>query len=152
MDLLDYFAQYGSWSWVIFGFILLAIELVVPGGVFVWLGMAAIATGLVSLILPIDFAWQWVLYGVLSLSGVVLWLKFGRKAMNSETDSPFLNKRAERFVGREAVLEEAISQGFGRVKMDDTTWRVSGKDMRKGTRVKIVGHDGVILKVEPVDN
>ena len=151
MDLLAFFEQYGPWSWIIGGLILLAIELVVPGGIFIWLGGAAIATGLIILVVPLDFAVQWVLYGALSLVGIVLWLKFGRKMINTKTDSPFLNKRAERFVGREAALEEAIDQGFGRVKMDDTTWRVSGADLPKGSRVKIIGHDGVVLKVEAVN-
>lgn len=150
MDILSFLAQYGAWSWIIGGLIILAIELIVPGGVFIWLGTAAITTGLVVLVLPIGFAVQWALYGVLALSGIILWLKFGRKAMNTKTDSPFLNKRTERFVGREAVLEDAIHQGFGRVKMDDTTWRVSGDDLPKGARVKIVGHEGVVLKVEVV--
>lgn len=151
MEILDFLAQYGAWSWIIGGLILLAVELVVPGGVFIWLGLAGIATGLAVLVFPIDFARQWVLYGVLSLVGIVAWLKFGRKVANTETDSPFLNKRAERFVGREAVLEEPLEQGFGRIKMDDTTWRISGADLPKGARVKIVGHEGVVLKVEAID-
>ncbi len=151
MDLVGFLAQYGAWSWIVGGLILLAIELIVPGGVFVWLGGAAIATGLVVLVLPIGFAMQWVIFGTLALIAIILWLKFGRKMLNTKTDSPFLNKRAERFVGREVVLEEAISGGFGRVKMDDTTWRVAGEDAPKGSKVKIIGHEGVILKVEAVN-
>lgn len=150
MDLIAFLGEYGPWSWIVGGMMLLAIELIVPGGVFVWLGGAAIATGLAVLVLPLGWPVQWALYGILTLVGIILWLKFGRRVANSETDSPFLNERAERFVGRETVLEDAIVQGFGRVKMDDTTWRVAGLDLPKGAKVKILGHDGAVLKVEEV--
>jgi hypothetical protein len=150
MDLIEFISQYGSWAWIVGGLILLAIEIFVPGGVFVWLGAAAIATGLFSFIIPMGWALQWALFGVLTIVGIVLWLKYGRKIINSETDSPFLNKRAKRFFGQKIVLEEAIIQGFGRVKLDDTTWRVAGKDLPKGTIVKVIDADGAILKVEKV--
>ncbi len=148
MNIIEFIEQYIPWSWIVGGLVLLAIELIVPGGVFVWLGLAAIITGLSILVFPISFAWQWVLFGILSIAGVAIWLKFGRRASNEITENPFLNRRAERLIGREVVLKEAINQGVGRVKIDDTTWRVAGPDLAKGKRVKIVGHDGAILRVE----
>ncbi len=148
MDLIAFIAEYGSWSWVVGGLILLAIELIVPGGVFVWLGGAAIATGLVTFLVPMNWPMQWAIYGVLCIVTIVLWLKYGKKAINTKTDNPFLNARAERLVGREASLKEPINQGFGSVKLDDTTWRVSGSDLPKDTMVKIIGYDGTVLKVE----
>lgn len=148
MDLIALLAEYGPWSWIVGGMVLLAIELVVPGGVFIWLGTAAITTGIVVLIQPIDWPIQWALFGILAIVGIVLWLKFGRKQLEVETDSPFLNRRAARFVGHEAVLEEPINEGIGRLKLDDTMWRISGPDLPVGTRIKVTGFEGAILKVE----
>ncbi len=150
MDLMAFIGEYGPWAWIVGGLILLAIELLAPGGIFVWLGSSAIVTGLISFLLPMGLPMQWAVYGMLCIVAIVLWLKYGRKAMNTKTDNPFLNKRAKRLVGRETVLKEAIEQGFGTVKMDDSVWRVSGIDLKQGTKVKISGYEGTILKVEEV--
>ena len=51
MDIIALVAQYGAWSWVVGGLVLLALELVVPGGIFLWLGgsvvVAIVGIGLV---------------------------------------------------------------------------------------------------------
>jgi len=39
--------------------------------------------------------------------------------------------------------------GRGSVHAGDTIWRVEGAALPAGTRVKIVGVDGTVLKVEP---
>ena len=43
LDLLEtLFLRHGAWSWMVLGFVLLALELVMPGFVLVWFGVAAI--------------------------------------------------------------------------------------------------------------
>lgn len=148
MDLIELVASYGAWSWVIGGIVLLALELVAPGGVLVWLGAAAIAVGIITLVQPISWPIQWVLYGVLSIASLVAWLNYARRSKGADSDRPFLNRRAARFVGQETVLEQAIVDGFGRVKLADTVWRVSGPDLPVGARIKIVGYDAAVLAVE----
>jgi membrane protein implicated in regulation of membrane protease activity len=148
MDLIALIAGYGAWSWIVAGLVLLALELVVPGGVLVWLGAAALVTGGLSMLLPIYWPLQFVLYGVLALLAIWLWLKSRRG--ETPTDSPYLNNRATRFVGQEAVLSEPIRGGFGRLALDDTTWRVAGPDLEAGQRVRIVKADGPVLTVEAV--
>ncbi len=39
--------------------------------------------------------------------------------------------------------------GRGSVSSGDTIWRVKGPELAAGTRVKVVGVDGTVLKVEP---
>ena len=148
MDLIALIAGYGAWSWIVAGLVLLALELVVPGGVLVWLGAAALVTGGLTMVLPIYWPLQFVLYGVLALVAVWLWLRLRRG--EAPTDNPFLNNRASRFIGQEAVLSEPIRGGFGRVALDDTTWRVAGPDLEAGQRVRIVRADGAVLTVEAV--
>lgn len=148
MDLIALIAGYGAWSWIVAGLVLLALELVVPGGVLVWLGAAALVTGGLSMLLPIYWPLQFVLYGVLALLAIWLWLKSRRG--ETPTDNPYLNNRASRFVGQEAVLSEPIRGGFGRLALDDTTWRVTGPDLEAGQRVRIVKADGPVLTVEAV--
>lgn len=150
MDLITILAEYGPWSWVVGGMVLLAIELLVPGGIFIWLGAAAIAVGLITLAQPIGWPMQWLLFGALTIASIVAWLNFSRRRKDDETDSPLLNRRAARFIGREVALKDAINDGFGRVELGDTVWRVSGPTLDAGTKVRITGADGAVLTVEPI--
>ncbi|MCF6326561.1 MAG: NfeD family protein [Devosiaceae bacterium] len=147
MDLLNLFAEYGAWSWIVGGLVLLAIELIAPGGVFVWLGGAAVLTGLFTLVnsaLPLPF--QFAIFGALSLLALMGWIAVRRRAL-SKTDSPFLNRRAERHMGKEGFLSEPIVGETGRMELGDSVWRVRGPELPVGHRVKIVGSDGALLEV-----
>jgi membrane protein implicated in regulation of membrane protease activity len=148
MQIVNLIAANAPWSWVIAGLIFLALELILPGGILVWLGVAGIVTGLMLLFQPLDWPWQWLIFGVLSLGSILVWLRYSR-SKPEKTDRPYLNRRADQLVGQEAVLERAIAQGFGRVILGDTVWRVSGPDLPKGQRVRIVGASGAVLAVEP---
>ena len=141
----------GAWSWVILGGILLAIEVMAPGTFFMWLGISAILVGLISFV--IDWAWQEqaIAFAILAVAAVALWWRFGRRHRQvlDETDQPFLNRRAEGFVGRVFTLEKPIVDGSGTVRIGDTIWRVTGPDCAAGSRVKIARAEGATLFVEP---
>jgi membrane protein implicated in regulation of membrane protease activity len=146
MQVVEFIAHNGAWSWVVAGLVLLALELVAPGGVLVWLGGAALVTGGAALFVSIYWPLQFVLFGVLALAAIWLWLR--TRKQDQPTDRPFLNRRAERFIGQEVVLDEPIHDGQGRVALGDTTWRVTGPDLAAGARVRVVDADGAVLKVE----
>ena len=149
MQIIDFIAANGPWSWIVAGLIFLALELVLPGGFLLWMGISGIITGLMTLFQPISWPLQWLIFGVLSLVAIGFWVRINR-SRPTVSDRPYLNRRADHFIGQEAVLEQAISQGFGRVVLGDTVWRVSGLDLPVGQRVRIVGSEGAVLKVEPV--
>ena len=149
MQVIDFIAAYGPWAWIVAGLALLALELIVPGGFLLWMAISGIITGLIVLLQPIGWPLQWLIFGVLSLVSIALWMRWNR-SRPTPTDRPYLNRRADQFIGQEAVLEQAIQQGFGRVVLGDTVWRVSGADLPVGQRVRIVGHEGAVLKVEAV--
>ena len=108
MVLLDLFVTYGPWAWIVTGLVLLALELVVPGGYFLWLGSAGIVTGLLAFIPGLTWPWQVSIFGVLAIAIVVGWSAITRNRKTESADNPFLNSRAERFVGHEAVIDEPI--------------------------------------------
>jgi len=147
MVLLDLFISYGPWAWFVTGLVLLALELVVPGGYFLWLGTAGIITGLLAFIGPITWPWQITIFGLLAIVIVVAWTLVTRNR-KGVTDNPFLNRRADRFIGHEAVIDEPIKDGFGRLALGDTIWRIAGPDLAAGQKVRVVGSDGAVLKVE----
>ena len=51
MEWLD--SNIAYWHWVVFGFLLAALEIFVPSFYMLWLGISAVAVGLLSWVLPI---------------------------------------------------------------------------------------------------
>ena len=49
MQVIDFIAAYGPWAWIVAGLVLLALELIVPGGFLLWMGISGIITGLIVL-------------------------------------------------------------------------------------------------------
>jgi len=149
MALIAFLAANAPWAWIIAGLILLALELTVPGGYLLWLGIAGLITGLVVLFEPIAWPLQWLLFGVLALVSIILWTRWSRSRAG-QSDRPYLNRRGDSFVGHEAVLEQPIAGGFGRLSLGDTIWRIAGPDMPAGQRIRIVGSEGAVLLVEAI--
>ena len=149
MEIIAFVAENGPWSWIIAGLVLLALEFVVPGGFLVWLGIAGILTGLITLFQPLPWAVQWVIFGALSLVSILVWLRFPRNRRPLGNDG-LLNRRTDRLIGHEAVLETPIRDGFGRLPLGDTIWRIAGPDLPAGQRIRVIGADGAVLRVEAV--
>ncbi len=136
------------WHWWILAGLLLIIELMVPAFFFLWLGIAAAATGLLVLVFPDQpVATQLVIFAVLSVLAVVAWRRY-REVSVPESDQPHLNRRGSQYVGREFTLGEAIVNGIGKIEVDDSTWRVRGPNLPAGSQVRVKGVDGVVLLVE----
>ena len=149
MVLFDLFVQYGPWAWFVLGLILLALELVLPGGWFLWLGAGGILTGVLAFIPGVTWPWQVTIFGMLALAVVIGWTMISRKRQ-PKSDRPMLNRRAEAFIGHEGVIDEPISNGSGRIKLGDTVWRVAGPDLAAGSRVRVIGADSNVLRVEAI--
>jgi len=136
------------WHWWAAGALLLVVELLAPGMYFLWMAEAALVTGALLWAVP-DLSWEWqlVTFSVLSVASIVL----ARKLLSRhpiDSDRPLLNRRAAQYVGRVFVLVEPIVNGAGRIRIDDSTWRVRGTDTPTGGRVRVVDADGVVLFVE----
>ena len=48
------------------------------------------------------------------------------------------------------VVEEAITNGIGKVRVEDTLWRARGSDASVGEQVRVIDIEGVTFQVEPV--
>ncbi|MEP9366437.1 NfeD family protein [Xanthobacter sp. VNH20] len=136
------------WSWFVIGGLLLLAEVFLPGVFLLWLGLAALATGGVALLMVLSWQAQVIVFAGLALMAVLIARQITPKP-DKASDRPFLNRRAEGYVGRVFRLEHAIQQGIGRVRIDDTIWRVEGPDLPVGAQVKVVAADGPVLRVEP---
>jgi membrane protein implicated in regulation of membrane protease activity len=138
------------WHWFILGISLMIAEALLPGSFLLWFGFGAVAAGLALLALP-NLAWQvqLVLFAVVSVGAIICWRRY--RAANPETSShPNLNQRGAQYVGRHFTLAEPIVDGFGRLHVDDTQWRIEGPDLPAGTPILVVGVDGIVLRIAAV--
>ncbi|PXA99696.1 hypothetical protein DMC47_02065 [Nostoc sp. 3335mG] len=146
MSLATLFFANAPWAWIVAGLVLLGLELVVPGGFLLWLGIAGMLTGLFVLFQPLDWPFQLLLFGTLALVSIVLWTRWSRNRRR-QSDRPYLNNRTDSYIGHEAVLADPITGGFGRLALGDTIWRISGPDLPAGQRIRITGSEGPVLRV-----
>ena len=139
---------FNYWTWWVLAGILVIVEMLMPGMVFLWLGIAAAVVGVIVLIVPgIDWPWQLVLFAGLSVVSAFL----GRSYLTRHpirTHDAKLNRRGTQYIGRHFVLAAPIENGVGKLNIDDTTWKVQGPDMPAGARVKVTGVENVVLIVE----
>jgi membrane protein implicated in regulation of membrane protease activity len=140
-------AQAGPWHWFLLAIALIILEVLSPAAFFMWL---AVAAGLVGLVLAVfsEMAWQFqlLLFAVLSVLSLIV----GRHYLKRHpiaTDEPTLNKRGHQYIGRVFTLDQPIENGVGKLRVDDTSWKIAGEDCLAGTRVTVTGVDGVVLLV-----
>lgn len=149
--LLEFASRLGAWSWWVVGVILLVLEIVAPGVFLFWIGLAAIATGALSLAFWGAAFWPWQVQSVVFVALSFFAVLIGRSMLKrggNDSDEPTLNRRGESLVGRVVTVTEAIENGRGRVKIGDTTWSVSGPDAPVDAKVRIASASGNELRVE----
>lgn len=138
------------WHWWVIGLALIALETFVPGAVFLWMGISALVVGLITAVVTLGWPTQLVLFGLLSLASFFAYRRL-RPERDLQSDAPTLNRRGASYVGRQFTLAEPIVNGVGRLRVDDSQWRISGIDAPAGVTVRVVHADGATLHVERVD-
>ncbi len=147
--MMEWFEHIVFWHWWMLAGLLLILELTAPAFFFLWLAIAAGAVGLILMIFPaMPIEAQLVLFSIASIVSVFAWRKY-RESRPIKSDQPNLNRRGHQYIGRIFNLSTAISNGEGKVTVDDSTWRVKGPDLPVGTSIKVMDIDGVIFIVEP---
>ncbi len=130
--------------WLVAGVVLVICEVVLPGMFLLWLGLAALGTGLVLLGLPLGFGMQVLLFGVLAMISVAIAVNRIRQIKR-----PNINLPGSGLIGR-----PAIALGFagreGRVRVGDSDWParlVGSASVSTGAALVVDGVDGVVLLV-----
>lgn len=138
------------WHWWVIALVLLVVELLAPGFFFLWMSTAAFITGcLLLLVASLSLEVQIFVFSLLSVVSIAVWWIYLKKHPTA-TDRPLLNRRSAQYVGRVFTLEEPIINGQGKIKVDDSIWKVRGLDCEGSSKVKVVGVDGTILLVEKI--
>ncbi len=146
--MMEFLDGLSFWHWWILGVGLVVLEALVPGVVFMWMGIAAGFTGLILIVFSgLQWEHQVLVFATLSVISVLggrMWVI----RHPTQTDHPNLNRRCEQYVGRVFTLEKPVINGVGKLRIDDTTWKISSEDLPAGVQVMVTGVDGVILVVE----
>jgi membrane protein implicated in regulation of membrane protease activity len=147
--MMEFLLSLTVWHWLIAAAVFFVLELIAPGAFMLWLGISAMLVGIISFFVAWPWQYQLVAFAIFSLASIPLWRRFAG-GVEKPVDQPFLNRRADAFVGREFTLEKPIVAGSGTVKIDDTIWRLTGPDVPGGSRVKVVRAEAAMLVVEAI--
>ena len=138
-----------EWLWLIGGVLLLIAELIAPGFFLVFIGGAAIATGLVSMLVGIPVAAQLAIFSILAFLSARVGGRYAYSYRYGYSSDPLLNDRVRRMLGKVVVVVEPVDANGGRVRVGDSVWSARGGPAAVGVRVRIVDVEGNCLKVEP---
>ena len=141
------FAMEPHWGWLTAAAILAIAEMIVPGVFLIWIGFAALVTGVLALLLPIGVAAQWLIFAVATVASIYI----GRRVLRAnpiETTDPLLNDRAARMIGTVVTAVEPVDATSGRVRVGDSVWPARGADAAVGERLRITAVHGSVLVVE----
>lgn len=132
--------------WIVVGLVLAALEMVVPGFVIIWFGVAGVVTGILAFFIKNVYVQLGIFIG---LSGILVVASqvISRRITKPEPEPVGAN----RLVGVEGIVLRPIAPPeMGRVKVLGEEWRADAKSaIEPGTRVRIVEVEGTHLVVEP---
>lgn len=144
--MLDWFSS--GWAWIVLGLVLVGGEMLAPGVFLLWFGLAALLTG--GVVGLTGIAWQGALLVFAGLA--ILCVLAGRAVTRRRSDEPDvaagLNDRGRQLIGKVFKLEATMAGGEGRIRVGDSSWRVTGPELLAGTEIRVVRVDGSTLIVE----
>ena len=138
------------WHWWVIGLVLLVVEILTPGFFFLWMAVSGFITGCLLWLVPsISLNTQLFVFSIMSIVTISVW-KLYIKKHPIETDHPLLNQRGSQYIGRVFSLVEPITNGQGKIKVDDSLWKVHGEDCDINTKVKVTAVLGTVFEVEKI--
>ncbi|MBB3167633.1 NfeD family protein [Simiduia aestuariiviva] len=152
--MVEYINQHQTEFWLVAGFALLVLEVLVgfAAGVFLFAGLGALITGGLMFVGVLPETWVAGISctGISSgLSAVVLW----QPLRNLQGNKPIEKDNSSDFVGHEFVLSEDVTQSQpGTLQYSGIQWRVeldAGiESLAKGSRVTVVSVEVGAFKVQ----
>jgi membrane protein implicated in regulation of membrane protease activity len=146
---MNFFQFTPGWLWMIGGVLLLIAEIIAPGFFLIFIGVAAIATGLFTLLFNLGIVPELALFVVYAILAVMAGRRFYANHVEVPSDAR-LNDPARRLVGKVVTVVTPIDEHGGRVRLGDGEWSARGGPAAVGDRVRITGVDGNCLNVEAI--
>ena len=141
------------WLWVLLGFFLLIVELLTPGGFYIFFfGIGAIIVGVLDSLGWAGPDWmQWLFFSLLSVGCLLIFRRpLLRKLRPSKADIP-----VDSLVGETAhAMEDIAVGGQGKAELRGTAWsaRNSGQQpLLRGQRCQVDKVEGLVLWIHRLD-
>lgn len=148
----DFFHNYTSFPF------LACYDVIVPGyGTLLWwffycLFFFGALVSMIAVLFGISFYGQLAIFAVFSVLSLLVIRPVAVKYFYRKSEQKVSN--ADAIIGRVGEVSETIElNGFGRVKLDGDDWKAQSQDamrIEKGTRVRILSRDSIIVTVEKV--
>lgn len=142
-----------SWLWIYAGCALMFLELIAPGFVIFFFGLAAATVGLMRAAFGDAFAlsWQLAVFSGSSIFYIAVLRRLLKRIFvggQVETKTDFDHDS----LGRIGYVTEAIEPPkAGRILLGDAEWTaVADSPIAKGVDVKVVAQDNLTMKVSPL--
>jgi membrane protein implicated in regulation of membrane protease activity len=138
-----------GWIWAVAGVLLLIAEIIAPGFFLIFIGAAAILTGLFTLLFDLGTAPQLALFAIYAVLAVMLGKRwYGEPSPGDQRHA--INEPALRLIGRTLIVVTDVDEHGGRVRVGDGEWNARGGPAVAGERVTVTSVEGNCLIVEPV--
>jgi len=137
-----------AWGWLIAGIALMLMELMTPGFVVFFFGLAAATVSLCMWVFPRFGAyWQLAAFSAFSVFYLVVLRRYVKSVFMGDVES---NAVADDLVGRVGKVTELIRPEVpGRVQVRDAEWTaVASVRIEPGDEVKVTAHDNLTVTVE----
>lgn len=119
--MVEMLSQLTPWHWLIFGVVLLVVELMISSTYLLWPAVAALCVGVLLLITPLGWEMQMILFFLISVATLVLGRShFQRFVKGGEVSD--LNDPTVSLVGRQVRAVMDFTGTEGRVELGDTQW------------------------------
>ncbi|HGO5823285.1 TPA: NfeD family protein [Mannheimia haemolytica] len=142
---MDWFFNWIGWS--ILGFVLLALELVLPGVFIMWWGFASLILAFIVAFFTLGQALQIVLFAIIATIFSLIWWKYQHGKDKKEDQNSSLNSREHAMLGAQGFVVEILPNGIARGKFGDTTWRVIGNNLQVADKIEVQKVEGITLFV-----
>jgi len=138
------------WYWWALAAVLLVFEMMLPGVVFLFLALGAVAAGVFVLVVSdLGLELQLFVFAIVSVGSAVVLRPTLKRLQQGRPQDATINARGDSLVGKTIVLDAPILNGRGRVTVGDGSWTVTGPDMVAGSKVRVAAVNGTELSVEP---
>ncbi|WP_223788036.1 NfeD family protein [Marinicella meishanensis] len=145
--MIAFLIDMSPWHWLTAAVLLLVIEMLVGSYYLLWVSFSAFLVALLQWLFGIGWEAQMVVFTATSILSVIAWYIYDQRR-DKTSPRPTLNKRGHQYIGRTFQLSHAIVNGVGKIKVDDSSWKVKGDDAPIDSTVKVIDIDGTVLIVE----
>jgi membrane protein implicated in regulation of membrane protease activity len=131
-------------TWLSLAVFFMILELTLP---FFGCSLLSAAALLSAVAAGLSFSWevQTLIFALVSILFTALLRPMIVRKLQTKTNLP---SRVDRLLGKSGEVTEALIKGQGRVLVEGQDWKAEGEDdLISGSKIVVIGSDGIVLKV-----